>query len=84
MISQSHEDILKQVQESLQDLFDADPDAVVPSAHLVDDLGLDSIDAIDLAVKLQQVTGKKLRPDQFKTIQTVDDMVSAVEQLLAE
>ena len=80
----TRDEIVKQVQEALQDLFNADPETLVPSAHLIDDLGLDSIDAIDLAVKLQQATGKKLRPEQFKAIETVDDMVNAVEKLLSE
>ena len=84
MSGHEREDILKAVQDALSELFDVEPERVIPAAHLGDDLGLDSIDAIDLAVKLQQVTGKKLGPEQFKSIRTVEDMVQAVERLLAE
>ena len=42
----------------------------------------DSIDAVDLAVKLQQYTGKRIQPQDFKEIRTFDDVVNAVVDLL--
>ena len=43
---------------------------------------LDSIDAVDLAVKLQEFTEKKISPENFKQIRTIGDVVSAIEELL--
>ena len=42
---------------------------------LYTDLDIDSIDAVDLAVKLKQLTGKRLQPEVFKSVRTVQDVV---------
>ena len=56
----------------------------MPEAHLIDDLDLDSIDTVDLVVKLQDLTGRRVKPDEFKAVRTVRDVVDAIEKLLAE
>ena len=51
-------------------------------ANLFDDLDLDSIDAVDIAVRMQKFTDKKLSPAEFKKIRTINDIVEAVYGLL--
>ena len=51
-------------------------------ANLFEDLDLDSIDAVDIAVRMQTFTDKKLPPEEFKKIRTVNDVVEAVYALL--
>ncbi len=51
-------------------------------ANLFEDLDLDSIDAVDIAVRMQKFTDKKLPPEEFKKIRTVNDVVEAVYALL--
>jgi acyl carrier protein len=46
-------------------------------------MDLDSIDAVDLVVKLQGLVGRRIQPDEFKTVRTVRDVVDCVELLLA-
>ena len=58
--------------------------SVKGDANLFEDLDLDSIDAVDIAVRMQKFTNKKLTPEQFKEIRTVDDVVDAVFELLNE
>ena len=41
--------------------------------------GLDSIDAVDLVVRLQEITKKRILPDKFKGVRTVKDVVDAVD-----
>ena len=53
-------------------------------ARLYDDLDLDSIDAVDMVVHLQKKTGHKIKPDTFKAVRTVQDVVDVVEQLQRE
>lgn len=53
-------------------------------SHLYQDLELDSIDAVDSVVRLQKLTGKKIKPEEFKTVRTITDVVEAVAQLLAQ
>ena len=76
--------IFTEVKMALVELFEVDGDAVTLDAHLYQDLELDSIDAVDLVVRLQKLTGKKIRPEEFKAVRTVTDLVDAVATLLAD
>lgn len=78
------EQILTKLQVILRDNFEIEPARVNRDAHLYNDLGLDSIDAVDLAIKLQEMTGKRIKPDDFKTVRTVNDVIGAVHKLLAD
>ena len=60
------------------------PQDIKPEARLYEDLELDSIDAVDMIVHLQKKTGKKIKPEEFKAVRTVQDVVEAVERLLQE
>ncbi|WP_407331331.1 acyl carrier protein [Enterovibrio sp. 27052020O] len=75
--------IFEQVRDALVELFELAPDDITPDANLYQELDLDSIDAVDLVVHLQNTTGKKIKPDEFKSVRTVQDVVDAVADLLA-
>ena len=79
----TNEQILEQLKGILADAFEIQPERVTLSAHLFNELDLDSIDAVDLAIKLQEMTGKRIKPDDFKTVRTVGDVVNTVQALLA-
>ena len=81
---QSREQILQALTRILVDEFEIDEADISPSASLYEELDLDSIDAVDLVIKLQQMTGKKIKPEEFKAVRTVDDEVSAIEGLVEE
>ncbi len=76
-------EILDELRVILQETFEIDPARVSPATNLFADLDLDSIDAVDLAIKLQELTGKRIKPDEFKTVRTVGDVMTAVRGLLA-
>lgn len=78
----SREEIYNKLSEILSEEFEISKDLIKPEANLFEDLELDSIDAVDLAVKLQYFTNKKISPENFKEIRTIDDVVNAVEELL--
>lgn len=78
----TREDILNKLTEILTNDFEIDKNLITPDANLFENLELDSIDAVDLAVKLQYFTKKKISPESFKQIRTVNDVVNAVEELL--
>ncbi|MDF8329818.1 acyl carrier protein [Aeromonas salmonicida] len=79
----TRDDIFAQIKTALVELFEVDEEVITPEARLYQDLELDSIDAIDLVVHLQKLTGKKIKPDEFKSVRSVNDVVDAVERLLA-
>ncbi|HCG5536196.1 TPA: acyl carrier protein [Vibrio parahaemolyticus] len=84
MTDVNKDQVFEQVKDALVELFEIDADDIQPDAHLYQDLELDSIDAVDLVVHLQNVTGKKIKPAEFSTVRTVDDVVNAVTELLKE
>ena len=53
-------------------------------ANLYTDLDLDSIDAVDLVVRLRQITERKIDPESFKQVRTVNDVVEAIATLLKD
>jgi acyl carrier protein len=79
----SRDEIYRKVATILVDLFEIDPNSVSEDALLYDDLDIDSIDAIDLIIELKSYTGKKVPPEEFKSIKTVGDIVNKISELLA-
>jgi acyl carrier protein len=82
-IPMSKEEIYRWVVDMLHEMFELDKAKITPQANLYSDLDIDSIDAVDLAVKLKQLTGKRLQPEVFKSVRTVQDVVNALEGLVA-
>lgn len=72
------------VVDLLVEMFELDKADLTPESNLYADLDIDSIDAVDLAVKLKQLTGKRLPPEVFKTIRTIGDVVTALDALAEE
>jgi acyl carrier protein len=56
---------------------------VRPEAHLVEDLGLDSVDAMVIALRVEEETGLELSDDELKALDTVASVVTLVHQRLA-
>ena len=75
--------LLAKLRELLADKFEVDPARITPEADLYRDLDLDSIDAVDLIIKLQEMTGKRIKPEEFKSVRTIGDVCVAVDRLLA-
>lgn len=79
----SESDILDKLKAIFSDTFEIDIQNITLETHLFQDLDLDSIDAVDLAIKLQGMTGKRIKPEDFKTVRTVGDVVRTVRTMLA-
>ena len=78
----SKEEIYGKICEILEQEFEIKKTQVNYDANLFEDLDLDSIDAVDLAVRLQQFTDKRISPEEFKQIRTINDVVEAVYKLI--
>ncbi|MCA1324648.1 acyl carrier protein [Herbaspirillum sp. alder98] len=68
--------------DMLHEMFEIDKAAITPQSNLYTDLDIDSIDAVDIVVKLNQMTGKRIQPDVFRTVRTVQDVVDVLETLI--
>jgi len=78
----SKEEIYQKVCEILTEEFEIETSKINNDANLFTDLDLDSIDAVDMTVRLQQYTDKRISPEEFKQIRTVKDVVEAVYNLV--
>lgn len=78
----THDEIFAHLKAILVDEFEVDGDSLQLESRLYEELDLDSIDAVDLVIKLQELTGKKIKPEEFKQVRTVGDVVRTVEGLM--
>ena len=77
-------EIQEQLFEILINDFEIEEDELSLESNLYEDLEFDSIDAVDLVVKLSKLTGKKVEPDVFKQVRTVEDVINEIHKLLVE
>ena len=80
----TRDEILKEISGTLVEMFQLDPQTVTPNARLIEDLDLDSIDAVDLAAKVQELTGKRLAEEDLREMRTIEDVVGVVEKMLGD
>lgn len=76
------QDVFNLLQQLMVKEFELEPTQIQLDAHLYEDLDLDSIDAVDLVVKLREMTGKKIEPEAFKAVRTVSNVVDEVYALI--
>ncbi|UPW20678.1 acyl carrier protein [Agarivorans sp. TSD2052] len=80
----TRDEIYQVLRDILVQEFEVPEDDISLDANMYQDLDLDSIDAVDLVVKLQQITGKKIQPNEFKSARTVADVIDALERLVSD
>ncbi len=79
----NRDEIFQHLQQILLDNFEIDAARITLEASLYEDLDLDSIDAVDLVIHVQDLVGKKVGPDAFRQARTVSDVIDIVVDLLA-
>lgn len=78
------DEIYARVVDMLHEMFELDKAKITPQSNLYTDLDIDSIDAVDIVVKLNQLTNKRIQPDVFRAVRTIQDVVDVLVDLLAE
>jgi len=76
------EDIFLKMRDLLADEFEIEKDAITLKAKFFDDLELDSIDAVDLIVKMKEFIPGKIDPEAFKKVVTIQDIVDVLYPLV--
>ena len=71
-------ELQEQIISYISTTFEVDPALVNLDSDLVENLHLDSIDAVDLMVKVQELTGRKVSPAKFENVRTVRDVLQLV------
>jgi acyl carrier protein len=78
----SKDEIFSQVRETMVSMFELESDSIKLDSHLFKDLDLDSIDAIDMAVKMQDLTGQRVEESALQGLQTVGDIVDLAHNMM--
>jgi len=79
----TREQVFEKVTQKMAELFDLDPAAIKPQSRF-EDLELTSLDAIDLVIELQQMTGRKVSETGLRSVRTVEDLVAVIHTHLAQ
>jgi acyl carrier protein len=79
----NRDQIYARLTELLIRQFEVPGDAISLGAHLFEDLDLDSIDAIDFMVTLEEETGLRVEEDELRALRRVEDIVELVYAKLA-
>lgn len=78
------QEIFDRLAAILKETFEISPELITPEARLYEDLDIDSIDAVDMIVKLKPLVGARLNAEAFKAVRTLQDVVDALHTLLTE
>ena len=76
----TRDQINKMVIDVLREAFDLSEEALIPNAKLYEDLDLDSLDAIDLAVKLKDDMGVTLNEEEMRSLIEFSDLIDLLEK----
>ncbi|HET98207.1 MAG TPA: acyl carrier protein [Desulfurivibrio alkaliphilus] len=78
----SNDELRRRVVATLAEELELDPEALTPEATLYDDLGLDSLDAVDMVVALEKSFGMKFNDEEsLKAVRTVNDLFELLIKL---
>ena len=69
----SNDEVKSQINNFLIEEFEINPELINSEAKLKDDLGLDSLDFVDIVVEIEEIFGIKLIGEDFINIVTLDD-----------
>ncbi len=75
------EEIFNTIKLLMQELFEVEPSQVNRLSTL-DELDIDSIDAVDMLVKIHEMTGKRIKPEDFKSVVNIGDIVDALDNII--
>ncbi len=78
------EEIFNSLVNNLSEMFEIDRQSISMESNLYEDLDLDSIDAIDIVVKIKKELKIELMPEQFKQVRTVEDVVNVIFDIVKD
>jgi acyl carrier protein len=79
------QEIINKINRVFEESFEIEKERLVPEAHIFTDLGLDSLDIVDLIVALQNAFGVKIRNEEkVRDIRTLQDIYQFISSLKNE
>ena len=74
--------VFEKVKGIICDQLDVEEDAVTMEAHIIDDLGADSLDVVDLVMSSEEEFDVEIPDEEVENIRTVGDIVKYIENAL--
>jgi len=78
----TRENIVKTINGLLIEEFEIDEKVITPEAHLKNDLGLESLDFVDIAVIVQKEFGLTLKGEEMTSIRTLQNLYDYIEKCI--
>ena len=78
------DEIIRQVNEILIEGFEVEPGLLRPEASLIDDLGLDSLDGVDIVVAMEKKFGCRIEEAEARAMRTLKDIYDSVARHVAD
>lgn len=79
----SEKEIVEKVNALMKQGFELTPDQLQPQARLKEDLGLDSLDAVDMLVYLEENLGSRIEGERLMQVKTLADVYTLVQEAAA-
>ena len=78
----SDEQVHQRVAQIMAEEFELESELLQPDATLYEDLGLDSLDAVDMVVALEKAFGMKMTDEEaVRAVKTLGDLFELVSRL---
>ena len=74
------EEIIDKVNEFLIEEFEIEESALDPGSHLIDDLGIESLDFVDIVVTIEKEFGFKVKREEITNVRTLNDLYGYIEK----
>jgi len=72
-------EIEEKVKEFLVEDLEIEEESIKPEATLKEDLGIDSLDFVDIVVIVEKKFGFKIKPEEMAGVKTLDDFCNYIE-----
>ena len=73
--------IFEKVQKALAEQFEVSPDTITLDTNLIDDLGADSLDVVELIMSIEDEFGVTISDEEAANLVTVQRIVDYVEKI---
>jgi acyl carrier protein len=81
----TEQEIIDKTNRVFEESFEIEKERLIPEAHIFTDLGLDSLDIVDLVVALQSSFGVKIRNEEkVRDIRTLQDLYQFIALVKSE
>lgn len=72
--------LFEQVKETMVETLNCDEEKIVPEASIADDLNIDSLDAVELVMALEEKLGVRIPDQELENLKKVKDIVACIEK----